>query len=57
MLQREEPLPIGKPKAGTEILFDGEEIVITGDTVAKGYFMDRQKTEKVFFSAKGQGGK
>lgn len=56
MLQREELLPIGKPKAGTEILFDGEEIVITGDTVAKGYFMDRQKTEKVFFSARDREG-
>ncbi len=50
MLGSEELLPIGKPKAGTEIIFDGEEIIIAGDTVAKGYFMDSLKTEKAFFS-------
>ena len=49
--RREEALPIGKPKAGTEIIFDGEEMLILGDTVAKGYFMEPEKTEKVFFTA------
>lgn len=52
MLKAEELLPIGKPKEGTEIMFDGEEIIITGDTVAKGYFMDPEKTGKVFFTVK-----
>lgn len=51
MIEREEALPIGKPKAGTEIIFDGEEMLILGDTVAKGYFMEPEKTEKVFFTA------
>lgn len=52
MLNAEDSLPIGKPKEGTEIIFDGEEIIITGDTVAKGYFMDKEKTEKSFFDIK-----
>lgn len=50
MLESEGPLPIGIPKAGTEISFDGEELIIAGDTVAKGYFKDSLKTEKAFFT-------
>lgn len=48
MLSKENILPIGKPKCGTEILIENEEIVILGDTVAKGYYKDQEKTEKAF---------
>ena len=41
-------LPIGKPKKGTELLIRDGEIYITGDTVAKGYFNDIQKTNEAF---------
>ncbi|MEG2298133.1 MAG: D-alanine--poly(phosphoribitol) ligase subunit DltA [Anaerovoracaceae bacterium] len=53
------PLPIGNTKPGTKInivdeygniLEDGKEgeIIILGDTVAKGYFRDQNRTEQVF---------
>lgn len=48
MLSKENILPIGQPKPGTEILIENDEIIILGDTVAKGYYNDREKTEKVF---------
>ncbi len=57
MLAAEDLLPIGIPKKGTEILFDGEEMLIAGDTVAKGYFKDREKTEKAFFQLSDSDGK
>lgn len=56
MLESDEPLPIGTPKDGTAIMFDGEEIIIAGNTVAKGYFMERAKTEKAFFTVKDEAG-
>lgn len=48
MLDSAEILPIGIPKPGTGILFEGEEMIITGDTVAKGYFNDQEKTAGAF---------
>lgn len=56
---KNEPLPIGKAKAGTEIEIWSEnqrnlpanevgEIVIIGDTVAKGYFNNETETEAAF---------
>ena len=54
------PLPVGRPKQGTNILIMNEtgellpegargEIVITGDTVSVGYFNRKDLTEKAFF--------
>lgn len=49
-LEADEELPIGVPKPGTEIRIENEEIVISGDTVGKGYYMEPEKTEAVFFT-------
>ncbi len=58
------PLPVGRPRPGTEIrIADPEtgkpcatgqvgEIVIVGDTVAKGYYRSSQKTAAAFFPAR-----
>lgn len=57
------PLPVGRPRPGTELsICDHEtgaelpagsvgEIVIRGDTVAKGYYQNPEKTEAAFFEA------
>lgn len=59
----ERPLPVGRPRPGTELrIVDPEtgapceagrigEIVIVGDTVAKGYFRNPEKTAAAFFDA------
>lgn len=56
-----EPLPVGRPRPGTELwIVDHEtgarlpagetgEIVICGDTVAKGYYANPEKTAACFF--------
>jgi D-alanine--poly(phosphoribitol) ligase, subunit 1 len=41
-------LPVGKPKKGTEILIDDEEMVIVGDTVSNGYFNNPILTDEKF---------
>ena len=58
------PLPVGRPRPGTEIrIVDREtgepcatgrtgEIVIAGDTVAKGYFRNPEKTAAAFFETR-----
>lgn len=50
MLLDEKELPIGKPKPGTKIRISEEnnEILIYGDTLSKGYYKDKEKTDKVF---------
>ena len=57
------PLPVGRPRRGTELRVvdhqTGEpvpagqtgEIVIVGDTVARGYWQDPQKTQAAFFES------
>lgn len=62
-LASDAPLPAGRPRPGTEIhicdpetgaeLAQGKtgEIVIVGDTVAKGYYRNPSKTAKAFFEA------
>ena len=59
LLSSEDPLPVGRAKPGTRILIlsedgrllpDGEagEIVITGDTLAAGYYHAEELTSKAF---------
>lgn len=62
------PLPVGKPRPGTEIhivnrdtgheVARGQEgeIYIVGDTVAKGYYRNPQKTDVAFFGARMRNG-
>ena len=62
-LGRKGPLPVGRPRLGTELrIIDREtgaelprgatgEIVIAGDTVARGYYRDPAKTSAAFFAA------
>ena len=59
-LASDAPLPAGAPRPGTEIRIcdpetgepcatgDSGEIVIVGDTVAKGYYRNPEKTQKSF---------
>ena len=59
LLQAEDPLPVGRAKPGTQLLIlsedgsilpDGQsgEIIITGDTLAAGYFHAPELTEAAF---------
>ncbi len=61
LLAEDKPLPIGKAKEGTEIEIWSEqeecakanepgEIIILGNTVAKGYFHMKEETEKRFLA-------
>lgn len=61
MADSDNPLPVGRAKAGTRIFIvdsegkplpDGEkgEIILTGDTVSPGYYKNPEQTEKHFFS-------
>ena len=50
-----ERIPIGKPFSGVEIeLSTDGEIVIKGNRLAKGYYKDKEKTEKVFKEYNGE---
>ncbi len=50
MIESDKELPIGTAKPGTRISLDPEnkEIIISGDTVSKGYFKDKEKSAAVF---------
>ena len=58
VLEKYDPLPIGLPKPGTELLIDSEkltdeenvkgEFVILGNTVSKGYYDEAELTAEVF---------
>ena len=48
IIEKYDALPVGKPKEGTEILIDNEEMVIVGDTVSNGYFKNPILTNEKF---------
>lgn len=48
IIEKYDALPVGKPKEGTEILIDNEEMVIVGDTVSNGYFKNPVLTNEKF---------
>lgn len=49
LIDKGEELPVGLVKQGTEIIISSEgEIIILGDTVAKGYFGDETRTKISF---------
>ena len=48
IIEKYDALPVGKPKEGTEILIDNEEMVIVGDTVSNGYFKNSVLTNEKF---------
>lgn len=61
LCEKQSPLPVGRAKKGTKIIIadsngtplsDGQcgEIIIAGDSVAKGYFASKEQTEKCFFT-------
>ena len=63
VVKQYDPLPVGKAKSGTEFIISENErriegnrvigeILITGDTLAKGYFKKSELTEKAFIQYK-----
>ena len=51
MLEDDRTIPVGRPKPGTDIYVDNDELIIAGDSVSPGYYMDEVKTAKAFFTA------
>ncbi len=43
------PLPVGRAKPGSFVFTEADEIIIAGNTVAKGYFHMPEKTSESFF--------
>lgn len=54
LLKKYERLPIGYAKPGVEIKIIDNEIIIVGNSVAKGYYKNLEKTNISFFSIAGQ---
>ncbi|MDR2834091.1 MAG: D-alanine--poly(phosphoribitol) ligase subunit DltA, partial [Streptococcaceae bacterium] len=54
ILDNYQRLPIGKPKPGVEIQIMDGEIIIIGDSVAKDYFENPEKTQQSFFYVDGK---
>ena len=48
IIEKYDALPVGKPKEGTEILIDNEEMIIVGDTVSNGYLKNPVLTNEKF---------
>lgn len=67
VLNKYDPLPIGTPKPGTDIIYICEEqkmveaekeygeLIITGDTLSPGYYKEQELTSKVFKKLKYSG--
>ena len=51
MMEDDRTIPVGRPKPGTDIYVDNDELIIAGDSVSPGYYMDEVKTAKAFFTA------
>ncbi|MFC4653314.1 D-alanine--poly(phosphoribitol) ligase subunit DltA [Lactococcus nasutitermitis] len=47
-------VPIGKAKSGVELRIVDDELIIVGDSVAKGYFENPVKTAEAFFELDGK---
>lgn len=54
LLTQSNRLPIGYAKPGVELKIIDGEIVIVGDSVAKGYFENPEKTAEAFFTVDGK---
>ena len=54
LLTENDRLPIGFAKSGVELKIMDGEIIIIGDSVAKGYFENPEKTAQAFFTVDGK---
>ena len=54
VLEKYSRLPLGQAKPGVDIELMDNEIIISGDSVAKGYFENSEKTAAAFFEKDGQ---
>lgn len=54
ILDKYDPLPVGKTKMESEIIIDNEEIVIVGDNVSLGYIKNPELNEKKFTEINGK---
>lgn len=54
ILASHDRLPVGAAKPGTDIVIIDDEIIICGDSVAKGYLNNAEATEAAFFTYQGK---
>ena len=54
LLTENDRVPIGFAKPGVDLKIMDKEIIIVGDSVAKGYFENPEKTEQAFFTVDGK---
>ena len=46
MMEDDRTIPVGRPKPGTDIYVDNDELIIAGDSVSPGYYMDEVKNSE-----------